>query len=82
VAGGSGDAEAELVSRRYFGHDALDEVRLDSGEVLQVRRLAPLSNASGSTLSLRLADKSYPLYYRDSGKVAAASVEQSVSQAG
>jgi iron(III) transport system ATP-binding protein len=82
VAGGSGDAEAELISRRYFGHDALDEVRLVSGQVLQVRRLAPLSNASGSTVSLRLADKSYPLYYVDSGKVAEACVEQSVSQAG
>lgn len=39
VSGPSNAASAEIVSRRFFGHDQLLGLRLDSGQVVRSRRL-------------------------------------------
>lgn len=51
-----------IVFRRYFGHDALDDVRLDDGSTIRVRRTTVDSLSPGSTVMLRLRRGSYPVY--------------------
>lgn len=44
----------EIVRRQFFGHDLLDEVRLDSGETVRVRLLSTTRYPLGSRVFLRL----------------------------
>ncbi len=51
-----------ITFRRYFGHDALDDVRLDEGMTIRVRRTSVDSLRPGSVVLLRLRRGSYPVY--------------------
>src|SRR5215203_5399767 len=39
ISGPEGAASAEIVGRRFFGHDQLVELRLGSGQTIRSRRL-------------------------------------------
>ena len=53
-AGASRGVEAIIEERRFFGHDLLDRVRLDGGEVLEVRLLSDAAGAVGDRIRLAL----------------------------
>ncbi len=59
-----------MQDRRFYGHDLVHGIRLESGEIVQVR--GPCSNeySAGSAVRLRLRPKPYRVYPTDNGAVA------------
>ncbi|MEE8278285.1 MAG: ABC transporter ATP-binding protein [Thermoanaerobaculia bacterium] len=54
-----------LVERRFFGHDVLDRVRLESGETVEVRVLSSATTALGSAVRLALRPGNYRVFPAD-----------------
>jgi iron(III) transport system ATP-binding protein len=54
-----------IAERRYFGHDRLDLVRLDSGRIVQVRASGDGAPAAESPVRVCLRRKRYRVYLRD-----------------
>ncbi len=51
-----------LVERRFFGHDVLDRVRLESGETVEVRVLSSATTPLGEAVRLALRPGSYRVF--------------------
>lgn len=65
-------APGEIVGRRFFGHDVLDEVRLGSGQVLAVRHLSSALLPVGSQVRLALRPGPLALFAEDGRSVGTA----------
>ncbi|MDH3745677.1 MAG: ABC transporter ATP-binding protein, partial [Acidobacteriota bacterium] len=57
-------AHGRIVDRRFFGHDVLDRVRLESGEELEVRVLSSLTLPEGSPVTLTLQARDFSVFDR------------------
>ncbi len=57
-------AHGRIVARRFFGHDVLDRVRLESGEELQVRVLSSVTLPEGAAVELTLQTQNFRLFER------------------
>ena len=66
VAPRDGDSTAGVLGtisfRRYYGHDAMDDVQLADGSVVRVRRTSVGAFSPGTEVRIRLAPGTYPLY--------------------
>ncbi|MBW3670418.1 MAG: ABC transporter ATP-binding protein [Acidobacteria bacterium] len=58
-------ARATLLERRFFGHDVLDRVKLEDGNVLQVRRHPEDSCEPGNIVRLQLRPGEFTLFSGD-----------------
>ncbi len=56
--------------RRFYGHDQVNGVRLESGELVQVRGPCSSERAAGTAVRLRLRRKPYRVFPTDSAAVA------------
>ena len=63
----AGGARGTITFRRYYGHDALDDIHLENGAILRVRRTSVGSFNPGSAVRLRMTSGSYPLYSESGG---------------
>lgn len=59
---GMSGVPGRITFRRYFGHDALDDVRLDDVTTIRVRRTSVDSFSPGSVVRIRMRPGSYPVY--------------------
>ena len=69
--------EAELLDRRFFGHDLLQEVRLPSGRVVEVRCTGPAPGARGCRVRVALRSGSFPVFRGDDATRYAARLSRS-----
>ncbi len=58
-------AEGELLGRRFFGHDLLQEIRLPSGLVLEVRCHGSVAGSPGDRVRVALRSGSFRVFRRD-----------------
>ncbi|RMH19830.1 MAG: ABC transporter ATP-binding protein [Acidobacteria bacterium] len=57
-----GGLPGHIARRTFYGHDLIDEVVLDDGAALQVRRLSADPQPVGSAVRVQLRDKPFPVY--------------------
>ena len=61
----SDGVEGELLGRRFFGHDVLQQVRLSSGCVVEVRSTGPAIDSGGNLVRVVLRSAAYRVFRRD-----------------
>lgn len=54
--------------RRYYGHDAMDDVQLADGTIVRVRRTSVGAFSPGTEIRMRLAPGAYPVYPASGGR--------------
>ena len=57
-----------MIRRNFYGHDRVDDVRLESGEVLRMRGLGNETHEIGTTVQMALRDKPYRLFLDRDGE--------------
>ncbi len=68
AATGAPSVAGVVIRRNFYGHDRVDDVRLESGEVLRMRGLGNETHEVGTTVRMALRDKPYRLFLDRDGE--------------